>query len=316
LLITLLVLVIVPSQSRAAVTALPTTLKVSPAKIVVENGTSPLPASPITVSVTVLDVHDLFAWQTKLYFDSSVLNITQDQVWYPSDHVFAGKKFFEVTPTVSQDEKGAYVLFGASIQGEEPTFNGSGTLFQMNFTAVAKGASTLRLSTPIGTDTFLYDSSLNAILFVVKDGKEGSEISIMINPEEVTVAWFVNISGAVAPPKGIISVTIYYRQTGESSWFTLATVKTDMNGRYLYIWRTTQVGTYEIRTSWIGDENINGAISETKTARVSAVTPTFLYIAIIWAIAVTAVLIYFAKTRKHRQPPNLSLEIRTQSRVL
>jgi len=46
------------------------------------------------------------------------------------DHVSTGKAFVEVAPVVSADEKGVYILFAATLLGEEPTFNGSGTCFK------------------------------------------------------------------------------------------------------------------------------------------------------------------------------------------
>jgi len=72
-----------PSQSQIEVNTKPTTIKVFPPEVVVEKGTDALSTSPITVNVTVLNVNDLFAWQTKLYFNSKVLNITKDRIWYP-----------------------------------------------------------------------------------------------------------------------------------------------------------------------------------------------------------------------------------------
>lgn len=307
---------LIPSRSQVNANTTPTTVRVFPYWVVVEKGTTPLPTSPITVNVTVINVNDLFAWQTKLYFNSSMLNTTRDWVWYPPDHVFAGKTFVDVTPVVSTDEEGTYILFGASLQGDTPTFNGSGTLFQMNFTGIAEGFSTLRLSTrgarALSEDTFLWNSDINdvlarEILFVVVDGKSSSEISLTLTPQEVSVTRVIDISGTISPPMANVDVTIHYKAIGKRVWSTLVVVKTDLNSHYSYIWRPTKVGTFEIRAIWSDGENINSAISETKTATVKAATPTIFYVLIGIAIAITVVIVYFAKISA-RTKPNLQNE--------
>lgn len=121
-----------------------------------------------TVNVTVVGVADLYAWQAKLSFDNSVLNCTG--AWYPEDHVFDGKEFVSVEPVIDNTE--GYVLHGCCLLGEEETFNGDGTLFQIEFKAFSGGKTLLELSEiiPGGGDTFLLDHNGQDILIGKFDG--------------------------------------------------------------------------------------------------------------------------------------------------
>jgi hypothetical protein len=101
-----------------------------------------------------------------------------------------------------------------------------------------------------------------------------STISINAEPASVTVGSSVTISGTIAPIRPNVDVTIYQRPTGGTTWTTLATVKTDSQGRYTYTWTTTETGTYDVKSSWAGDENTLPAQSEIKTVSISAASIT------------------------------------------
>jgi len=277
---------------------MPTTLRVSPAKVVVEAADILFPTSPITVKISVSHVVGLYAWQIKLYFNATVLNLTTNEVTYPSGHVFANKDFVPVSAVVSSDEKGTYVIFGASLQGEEPSFNGSGVLCQMNLTRVAEGVSHLRFSKPSGNDTFLLDEGGKQILFAMVDGGVNSAISIEVSPRDTMVERYVNISGKIYPTMKNVNVTIHYR-LADGSWGILANVTAEQDGSFAFVWRPTRAGTYEIRAIWPGDENVNPAISTTEMVDVKPianVAPFVVAVLVVTIIALT--LIYVAKFRK------------------
>lgn len=140
-------------------------------------------ATPHTVNVTVSDVLDLYMWQIRLYFDNAVLNCTADMAWYPADHVFAGKSLMQVEPGVyyDADVESWYLIYGCSLVGAEVTFEGIGTLCQINFTGMAVGTSDLTFG-ELTVDTFLWDSWLDDIEFTVSDGQ------ITVIPELPTFA--------------------------------------------------------------------------------------------------------------------------------
>ena len=160
----------------------PTQIYLSPSEIQATIG------SVVTIDVMVANVEDLFLWQIKLYFDNTMLKCTEDMVWYPEDHVFAGKSILPVTPVVWEDADGWYITFACTLVGAETTFYGTGTLCKINFTCIAVGTSTLTFDMePLYRDTFLWDYELEFISFTVTDG-------------EVTVAYItgdLNVDGRV-----------------------------------------------------------------------------------------------------------------------
>jgi hypothetical protein len=115
--------------------------------------------SKFTVNVTVENIMDLYGWQIKLFFNSSILNCTTASL--PSDNVFAGKSIVPVSPVI--DNVKGYVLYGCSLLGGASTFSGNGTLCQIEFKVKAVGWSYLNFSQPYGEDTFLWDSNAKLI---------------------------------------------------------------------------------------------------------------------------------------------------------
>jgi len=96
----------------------------------------------------------------------------------------------------------------------------------------------------------------------------GSTITVSVDPATVTVGSNVTINGTITPVRVDVNVTISYRLSG-GTWSTLATVTTDLDSCYTYIWTTTETGTYEIKTSWEGDNNTLPSESEILTIKVS-----------------------------------------------
>lgn len=126
-----------------------------------------------TVNITVSNVVDLYAWSVKIFFDETTLNRTA--AWLPEDHVFSytNMNYFAVSPRPGEPEWGTgYVVVGNTLIGPEPTFNGSGTLCQINFTGIAEGSSLLTVE-PI--QTFLLDNAGLDITF----GVTGGEVTVI-----------------------------------------------------------------------------------------------------------------------------------------
>ena len=179
-------------NSRTAGDA-PTQLSILPKSIVNISITA---GSTFTINCSVVDVSNLFTWQVKVYFNPAVLNCTD--VYYPSDHIFAGKMFLPVTPVIDNDE--GFFLFGCSLMGAETPFSGSGTLCQANFKVKAVGESYLNYSEPYGEDTFLLDSNLDIIFVEVTNGYFSN--APPPPPKQFSLTITTTIGGTTDPPPG------------------------------------------------------------------------------------------------------------------
>jgi len=115
--------------------------------------------------------------------------------------------------------------------------------------------------TPTWQLATVYENLETTVTGVYEIEKVSSTISINVDPSSVTVDSDTTITGAIAPIRTNVEVTIQYRPTGEASWASLATVKTDGEGKYAYIWTTTLVGTFELKAVWLGDAGTEGAES-------------------------------------------------------
>jgi PKD repeat protein len=139
-----------------------TTIAVMPSSII---NTSLGPGTSLIINLTVADVTNLFTWQAQILFNPSILNCTN--ATYPADNIFAGKSTIPVTPLI--DNVGGSVTFGCSLTGLG-VFNGSGVMCQIGFNVIGRGNSTLKYSTPYGSDTFLLDTNLSVIPSMVANG--------------------------------------------------------------------------------------------------------------------------------------------------
>jgi hypothetical protein len=102
------------------------------------------PGTIITLNITVVNVTDLFTWQVAVHWDPTMLNYSK--IGLPLNHVFAGKQFYEIGPDIHYTEGTVYYSL-ALAQATIPTFNGTGTLCQLNLTILKP--TTLPLSCDI-----------------------------------------------------------------------------------------------------------------------------------------------------------------------
>jgi len=274
----------------------PATLNIIPSKLLVAEGkTLPL------VNVTVENVEGLFAWQVKVYFDPTILNITKERVRYPDNHVFSGKTFLNLTPRVSSDVHGFFALFGTSLVGDEQAFSGSGILCQLNFTKVSLGISTLNFSTPLWEDTYLLDTGLNCILTEVLDNKQSGSLTLELDRESIYIYEIdrgIILSGSLIPKEENAKVIIYYRDS-ESQWLKVAETTTDYSGWYSFTWKPLSSGIFHLTAEWYGNEKTNPAISRVGTVSVIVPSPskTPYLVAILW-ISIIILVVYIVRKEK------------------
>jgi len=134
-----------------------------------------------TITVKATNVTDLFTWQIRLYFNSTILNCTSESAWLPTGHVFDGKTIIPVAAVIDSDENGTYIDYGCTLMFLGDEFTGNGTLCQINFTGMAEGSSALTFG-PMPATTFLLDVDGQDITFDVTAGE------IIVIPEFPTLA--------------------------------------------------------------------------------------------------------------------------------
>ena len=107
--------------------------------IVPEIQTWPIDAA-FKASIEIRDVKDLYAYELRIYFDVTALNVIR--AFYPKDH-FLPSPNFEVPAVINHEE--GYVLLAVTRMGDVSGCNGSGVLATIEFEALAQGTTTLRL---------------------------------------------------------------------------------------------------------------------------------------------------------------------------
>jgi len=272
------------------------------------------PAGPITVpeqfsvDINVTDVTDLFSWQTKLYYNSTVLRWINATL--PPGHAFDGQLFFSPDPVNLSDSGGTYILYTASLTSGESLFSGIGILCRIYFEAQVAGVSLLNFSRPLGPDgeTWLSKYDLNFdILFAAVDGSvtaQGADtraptaISISIDKSSLVIGENVTVSGTinVTVPDG---TPVYIEYYGHDAWRPLATVYTE-DSNYTYNWAPTDEGDFKIRSKWDGDtENYKPATSE--EVAFAVIIPEFPQItALLLIMAFAAIMVIMTKKKLHK----------------
>ncbi len=116
--------------------------------------------SSFTLDVVVNSVENLYAWQVRMYYDSTILRCVKS--WVPDDNVFADKNPIIPEPLIEEN----LTMVGATLAAESP-FAGTGTLCKIRFLVEGSGNTTLLLDR---NETFLLDPSLKFVNCTLVDG--------------------------------------------------------------------------------------------------------------------------------------------------
>ena len=147
------------------------------------------------------------------------------------------------------------------------------------------------------------DGTTHSVAEFVTIIKLSSTISITASPTSITVDENTTLTGSITPKRAGVTVTIWYRLSGEETWSTLETVTTDDNSQYSYIWTPPAATTYEVKASWEGDENTKPNESVTSTVTVNEAPtgiPLYLIAAVGAIIIIASCIAAYYLIRKKR----------------
>jgi hypothetical protein len=270
----LISLITISSTSILLVKSSPGTMvNIDPSSLTWGTPGHPIPQGKFSITIDVTDVTELFTWQFKLFYNASVIDITNPlaggDVFLPSDHVFAGKGSFQFLVNTGTESGLKFVIVTACLSDPTYFFSGSGKLCVINFTAQNQGTTDLKFSRPLSGedpddlmngDTYLWettsypndwaDPSTFVIKFGVNEGtvtvygetvvKLPSTITISATPLDVYVGQSITFEGEIQEQVPNAPVHILIRVSGEATFSTeLANVATDDVGAYQYIWKPT-----------------------------------------------------------------------------
>jgi outer membrane protein assembly factor BamB len=91
--------------------------------------------------------------------------------------------------------------------------------------------------------------------------KVASSITLILSSISTVTDSSITVSGKISPAMAGVTVTIYYRLEGMTTFNILIITKTDSDGNYSYTWTPQSAGTYQITAAWIGTNNYDGAQS-------------------------------------------------------
>jgi peptide/nickel transport system substrate-binding protein len=229
-----------------------------------------LPGDTITVNVTVpYAVTNLYTWQVCLEYNASIINCSA--MWIPVNNVFQGQSPVTSAGGVNTNAPTAdglnYTFMGATLA---PGLSGvnvsSGTLFDVNFTAIESGETPIRIGTvgnpvldPTGVQWYSYmlDSGLNEMPFYADNGNvivaQGpSSTSVTCSPTSAAVGSAVNCTAVVSglSPTGTVTWSTN-SSTGSFSSYT----STLSSGSCSTTYTDNNTGYFNITATYSGDLN-------------------------------------------------------------
>ncbi len=167
---------------------------------------------------------------------------------------------------------------------------------------VAAGDYTIKaVASRVENETDLNDNTYTDNTVIIE--KQGSQITISVNPSTITVGENTTVSGTLTPTRAGATVTIQYKPT-EGDWSILETVVTNLNGQYAYNWSPETAGTYKVRARWEGDLAYLSAESNVDFVTIRKATAVNIYlfaVAGVGIVIVAAIALYFLRVRKKKE---------------
>jgi hypothetical protein len=115
--------------------------------------------------------------------------------------------------------------------------------------------------------------------------------------ETITIGSSFTCTGDISPQR-CATIDLQYSLDEGVTWITFASVSTTSDGDYSYVWTPTQVGDYQVRASWEGDEVCTGSTSLEMTLHVEEVIPEFPSMVLPLFMALTAFAVILQKRSK------------------
>ncbi|MCJ7721765.1 Ig-like domain-containing protein, partial [Candidatus Bathyarchaeota archaeon] len=91
---------------------------------------------------------------------------------------------------------------------------------------------------------------------------DSSAIYMSLSTNFVISQKYVEIAGSLSPSLAGETVTLYISSMG-SPLVMLATIVTEADGQYSYVWESPAGGIYSVRANWSGDDDYSGVDSST-----------------------------------------------------
>jgi hypothetical protein len=244
---------------------------------------------------------------TTLAAESSVTTLTVNKVGSeislnvdPSSVVLGGDA--TITGSISPRHTGVNVTISYRLTGEQwseltMTKTDSNSQYAFTWNTFRVGTFEIKASWLGDENTLPAESSISSLTV----NKVASEISLNVNPQNVTFGSDVTMSGAISPERTGVNVAISYRPAG-GQWSELAIVETDSNGLYAFTWKPLQTGRFEFKANWSGDENTLQTESDVRSVTVEGQSNVFLYVVVaVIGIIAAALILYYWRTRKSKQ---------------
>ena len=125
-----------------------------------------------------------------------------------------------------------------------------------------------------------------------------STISLQISPSITLENNNLTISGQIYPQAANENVTVQVKINSDR-WIKIATVQTQVDGRFVYTWTPASDGEIAVQACWVGNRQYNGATSAQTNI---IILPIFLVTLILFLVLALFILaLVFFKTR-HKNP--------------
>ncbi len=134
---------------------------------------------------------------------------------------------------------------------------------------------------------------------------EATTVGVSVSPMFTLEGGTITLQGQISPAVPNQNVTLY-ESTDGSEWATLGNAITQINGQFIYTWKSTSIGQLQIRASWTGNDQYAGT---TSFATNTLILPFYL-VALI-ALAAVAVLIcvvlFLIKHNRRKVSPPMAI---------